>query len=86
MLNFQSNLNEIRALLGGGNSYNQYLARSIMVMALGSNDYINNYLLPSLYTSSYNYTPEQYANLLLNHYTRQILVSENNNTNLVVLL
>ncbi|OAY65604.1 GDSL esterase/lipase [Ananas comosus] len=73
VLNVQSNLNEIRALLGGGNSYNQYLARSIVVMALGSNDYINNYLLPSLYTSSYNYTPEQYANLLLNHYTRQIL-------------
>nr|CAD1824620.1 unnamed protein product [Ananas comosus var. bracteatus] len=55
VLNVQSNLNEIRALLGGAMTTS------------------NNYLLPSLYTSSYNYTPEQYANLLLNHYTRQIL-------------
>ncbi|ONK77383.1 uncharacterized protein A4U43_C02F5960 [Asparagus officinalis] len=39
----------------------------------GSNDYINNYLLPFLYPTRSNYTPEQYANLLLNRYARQLL-------------
>ncbi|KAJ4809997.1 GDSL esterase/lipase [Rhynchospora pubera] len=73
VLNFESDLNSIRAVLGTDRSYNQFLARSIAVMVFGSNDYINNYLLPSLYNSGYNYTPEQFANLLLNHYTRQIL-------------
>ncbi|XP_078170104.1 GDSL esterase/lipase At1g71250-like [Carex rostrata] len=73
VLNFESNLDSIRAVLGTGRSYDQFLARSIAVMVFGSNDYINNYLLPSLYNSGYTYTPEQFANLLLNHYTRQIL-------------
>ncbi|XP_072952572.1 GDSL esterase/lipase At1g71250 [Typha angustifolia] len=73
VLNFQNNLNQLRSMIGGGRNFSQYLARSIAVMVFGSNDYLNNYLLPSLYISSYNYTPEQYANLLINHYTRQIL-------------
>lgn len=83
MLNFENNLDSIRAVLGTGRSYNQFLARSIAVMVFGSNDYINNYLLPSLYNSGYTYTPEQFANLLLNHYTRQILVSIRANLNLL---
>ena len=62
--------------MGGERNLSQYLARSIVVMVFGSNDYINNYLLPPLYPTSYKYTPEEYANLLLNHYTRQILVSK----------
>lgn len=52
----------------------KYLAKSIAVLEFGSNDYINNYLLPSLYSSSYIYTPPAFANLLLNRYTQQILV------------
>lgn len=61
--------------MGGGRAFSQYLARSIVVMVFGSNDYIINFLLPTLYSSSYNYSPQDFANLLLNHYTRQILVT-----------
>ena len=50
-----------------------YLAKSITVMVFGSNDYINNYLMPPVYTSSYNYTPPEFANMLLNRYARQIV-------------
>lgn len=53
---------------------NNYLSRSIAVMVFGSNDYINNYLMPSIYTSSINYNPQQFANLLLNRYARQLVV------------
>lgn len=51
-----------------------YLAKSLVVMNLGNNDYINNYLQPSLYTTSSNYKPRDYADLLIKHYSRQILV------------
>ncbi|KAG4979158.1 hypothetical protein JHK82_032406 [Glycine max] len=47
---------------------NQFLASSIAVVVTGSNDYINNYLLPGLYGSSYNYTAQQFGNLLVNKF------------------
>ncbi|XP_020253773.1 LOW QUALITY PROTEIN: GDSL esterase/lipase At1g71250-like [Asparagus officinalis] len=73
VLNFESNLNQLRSLMPAGD-LSQHLARSIAVFAIGgSNDYINNYLLPFLYPTRSNYTPEQYANLLLNRYARQLL-------------
>ncbi|CBI27701.3 unnamed protein product, partial [Vitis vinifera] len=70
--NFESTLNQLRSQMDE-NSLSQYLAKSLVVIVLGSNDYINNYLKPSFYTSSYLYTPIDYADLLINHYTRQIL-------------
>lgn len=73
VLNFESNLNQLRTMMSA-RSLTDYLAKSIAVMVFGSNDYINNYLMPSLYPSSYNYNPQDFGNLLLNHYTRQILV------------
>uniref|UniRef100_A0A0E0JTV4 GDSL esterase/lipase n=1 Tax=Oryza punctata TaxID=4537 RepID=A0A0E0JTV4_ORYPU len=71
VLNLESNLDTIRSQMEGG--YDDYLAKSIAVMVLGSNDYINNYLLTSLYDSGYNNSPEDYADLLIDHYSRQIL-------------
>ncbi|BFG40438.1 hypothetical protein CerSpe_267120 [Prunus speciosa] len=72
VLNFESTLDQLRRMMSGANM-TQYLAKSIAVLEFGSNDYINNYLLPSLYSSSYIYTPPAFANLLLNRYTQQIL-------------
>lgn len=59
-----------------GRNLTEYLGKSIAVLVFGSNDYINNYLMPSLYSSSFYYSPPDFANLLLNHYTRQLLVLE----------
>ncbi|KAI3980323.1 hypothetical protein MKX01_001394 [Papaver californicum] len=42
-----------------------YLAKSIFVVSIGSNDYINNYLQPANYNSSKTYTPQQYGALLI---------------------
>ncbi|GAV72008.1 Lipase_GDSL domain-containing protein [Cephalotus follicularis] len=74
VLNFEDNLNQLRAMMGATN-LTEYLAKSIAVMVFGSNDYINNYLLPSIYSSSFTYSPPAYANLLLNSYARQLLVA-----------
>ncbi|MCL7043118.1 hypothetical protein MKW94_022801 [Papaver nudicaule] len=73
VLNFESTLDQLRSQMGSGRNLTQYLAKSIAVMVFGSNDYISNFLMPSIYPSSINYSPEDFANLLLNHYTRQIL-------------
>ncbi|XP_060186599.1 GDSL esterase/lipase At1g71250-like isoform X2 [Lycium barbarum] len=50
-----------------------YLANSLFVMTVGNNDYINSYLQPSLYSTSSIYKPRDYADLLIKHYSRQIL-------------
>ncbi|KAF9587124.1 hypothetical protein IFM89_039641, partial [Coptis chinensis] len=73
VLSFQNTVNQLKSQTEGVGNLTQYLAKSIAFMVFGSNDYINNYLLPSMYPSSNNYSPPDYANLLLNHYTRQIL-------------
>lgn len=51
-----------------------YLSKALVVMTLGSNDYINNYLVPSMYPTSFMYNPKDYADLLIERYARQILV------------
>ncbi|XP_058079254.1 GDSL esterase/lipase At1g71250 isoform X2 [Magnolia sinica] len=72
VLNFENTLNDLRNQMDS-RTLGTYLAKSIVFMVLGSNDYLNNYLLPSMYSSSYTYTPQQYADLLLNHYARQLV-------------
>ncbi|XP_050378414.1 GDSL esterase/lipase At1g71250-like [Argentina anserina] len=72
VLNFESTLNQLRTMMGGTN-LTQYLAKSIAILVFGSNDYLNNYLMPCLYSSSYTYTPPAFANLLLNRYATEIL-------------
>ncbi|KAG6738681.1 GDSL esterase/lipase At1g71250 [Populus alba] len=76
VLNFETTLNQIRTLMSGRN-LTEYLGKSIAVLVFGSNDYINNYLMPSVYSSSFYYSPPDFANLLLNHYTRQLLALYN---------
>lgn len=53
----------------------QYMKRCLYTVGMGNNDYINNYFMPQLYPTSRHYTPEQYAEVLISQYTRQILVS-----------
>ncbi|MFS7983713.1 putative triacylglycerol lipase [Helianthus anomalus] len=50
----------------------QFLANSIVVMVFGSNDYINNYLMPNLYATSRFYNPQAFSNVLLNRYAHQL--------------
>ncbi|KAJ8769107.1 hypothetical protein K2173_000882 [Erythroxylum novogranatense] len=51
----------------------QYLARSLVVINIGSNDYINNYLLPSIYSTSSIYNSKDYTDLLIRTYTTHIM-------------
>ena len=53
----------------------KYLAKSIIGINIGSNDYINNYLMPDRYSSSKIYSGEDYANLLIKTLSAQISVN-----------
>ncbi|KAE9593507.1 hypothetical protein Lal_00029044 [Lupinus albus] len=81
-MTMMNNTNEYRTMMNNTNEYrtmmnattlNQFLAKSIAIVASGSNDYINNYLLPPLYRTSYTYNAQEFGNLLVNSYVRQIL-------------
>ncbi|KAL9226488.1 hypothetical protein vseg_002295 [Gypsophila vaccaria] len=43
----------------------QYLAKSVFLINIGGNDYLNNYLMPDKYDSSRLYSGEAYADLLI---------------------
>ncbi|TKY68038.1 GDSL esterase/lipase [Spatholobus suberectus] len=72
VLNFENTLNQYRTMMNA-TTLNQFLAKSIAVVVTGNNDYINNYLLPGLYGSSYNYTVQEFGNLLVNSLGRLLL-------------
>ncbi|KAL5723340.1 hypothetical protein ACHQM5_006751 [Ranunculus cassubicifolius] len=42
-----------------------HLAKSIFFVSVGNNDYINNYLQPASYNSSRIYSPQQFADILI---------------------
>ncbi|XP_059461938.1 GDSL esterase/lipase At1g29670-like [Corylus avellana] len=72
--NHQITVSKIKQMLGNHNkSTAAYLSKCIYVVAIGSNDYLNNYFHPG-YTTSTIYTPQQYA-VVLNHQLSQQLTS-----------
>ncbi|KAH8494050.1 hypothetical protein H0E87_020711 [Populus deltoides] len=76
--NYQNTVSQIVNILGDKNTTANYLSKCILSIALGSNDYLNNYFMPQLYSSSQQYTPEQYANVLIQQYTQQLRILYNN--------
>ncbi|KAK1588431.1 hypothetical protein Q3G72_023169 [Acer saccharum] len=74
--NFRSTVGQLKKQMDE-TKMEEYLAKSLIVMNLGSNDYINNYLIPSFYNSSFNYNPIQYALLLITQYTTNIMELHN---------
>ncbi|KAF5760936.1 putative triacylglycerol lipase [Helianthus annuus] len=51
---------------------NEYLKKCIYTVNMGSNDYINNYLMPEEYIAGRIYTPDRFAELLIRKYSLQL--------------
>ncbi|XP_044510137.1 GDSL esterase/lipase At1g71691-like [Mangifera indica] len=66
--NFQNTLDQITGNLGA-TDLSKAIARSIFFVGMGSNDYLNNYLMPN-YNTKNEYNAQQYADLLVEQYTR----------------
>ncbi|KAJ0075187.1 hypothetical protein Patl1_35174 [Pistacia atlantica] len=70
--NHQNIVSRIESILGDKESASEHLSKCIYTVGIGSNDYINNYLLPEFYDTSRQYTPEQYAIALTQQYSQQL--------------
>lgn len=69
--NFKRILEGLGSVLANGTE--DYISRSLFLVCMGSNDYINNLLLPLSQTASM-YTSESFAELLIHEYNRQLKV------------
>ena len=61
--------------LGDRKLAKERLNKCLYWVAIGNNDYINNYYMPKMYPSGSVYSPEQFASLLIEKYQQQVLVS-----------
>jgi hypothetical protein len=57
------------SILGDKDGAVSNLSRCIFTVGMGSNDYLNNYFMPAVYSTSHQYTPEQYADALAGQYS-----------------
>jgi len=73
--NYQSTVSQVVNILGNEDSAANYLSKCIYSIGLGSNDYLNNYFMPQFYSSSREYTPDQFADTLIDAYNDQLKVS-----------
>ncbi|KAF8413653.1 hypothetical protein HHK36_001645 [Tetracentron sinense] len=70
--NYKNTVSQIVNILGDENSAADYLSKCIYSVGMGSNDYLNNYFMPQIYSTSCRYTPEQYADVLIKQYSKQL--------------
>ncbi|KAF5944571.1 hypothetical protein HYC85_018648 [Camellia sinensis] len=71
--NYKNTVSQVVDMLGDEDSAKNYLSQCIYSVGLGSNDYLNNYFMPTYYSTSRQYTPEQYAQTLYNYGARKVV-------------
>ncbi|KAF3449818.1 hypothetical protein FNV43_RR05897 [Rhamnella rubrinervis] len=72
--NYQTTVSQVVNLLGDENTAANYLGKCIYSIGLGSNDYLNNYFMPAFYSTGNQFTPDQYADDLIQRYTQQLSI------------
>ncbi|PIN04343.1 Triacylglycerol lipase [Handroanthus impetiginosus] len=70
--NYKNTVAQVVGILGDEDSAANYLSKCIYSIGVGSNDYLNNYFMPLYYTTGRQYSPEQYADILIEQYSEQI--------------
>lgn len=75
MQNYQAAVQSVVNILGDEDSAANYLSKCIFYVGMGSNDYLNNYFMPAFYSTSRQYNPQQYADVLAQQYSQQLRVS-----------
>ncbi|KAK9268217.1 hypothetical protein L1049_010660 [Liquidambar formosana] len=84
--NYQNTVQQVVNILGDENTAANYLRKCIYSVGLGSNDYLNNYFMPTYYSTGRQYTPEQYADVLIQQYSQQIRALYNYGARKLVLI
>ncbi|KAK6920333.1 GDSL lipase/esterase [Dillenia turbinata] len=76
--NFRETATRIFGLFGQNvTAMNVYMSRVLVIMSVGNSDYLNNYLRPDLYTTSTQYSPLAFSNLLVQQIGHQLLALYN---------
>ncbi|KAI4295351.1 hypothetical protein L6164_035405 [Bauhinia variegata] len=70
--NYRNTVSQVVNILGNQQSAANYLSKCIYSIGMGSNDYLNNYFMPLFYSSSRQFTPEQFADNLIQAYSQQL--------------
>ncbi|KAL3616971.1 hypothetical protein CASFOL_039365 [Castilleja foliolosa] len=70
--NYKNTVSQVVQILGDEDTAADYLSKCIYSVGVGSNDYLNNYFMPQYYTTSQRYSPDQYADILIQQYSEQI--------------
>ncbi|CAI8584712.1 unnamed protein product [Vicia faba] len=70
--NHQDAVSRVVNLLGTQDEAASYLGKCIYSIGLGSNDYLNNYFMPEFYPTGSQYTPEAFADVLIEAYTEHL--------------
>ncbi|KAG6431955.1 hypothetical protein SASPL_103527 [Salvia splendens] len=68
---FENSLDQLTGPLGASEMAH-HLSRCIFFIGMGSNDYLNNYLLPN-YDTKNQYDGQQYADFLVKQYSQQLM-------------
>ncbi|XP_041995942.1 GDSL esterase/lipase At1g29670-like [Salvia splendens] len=71
LTNHEITISKIQKLLGGKSEAEKFLNRCLYYVGIGTNDYILNYL-PQFYSSTTNYTPNEFAAVLIAQYSKQL--------------
>ncbi|AAF43219.1 GDSL esterase/lipase [Arabidopsis thaliana] len=69
--NFETTLDQVASKSGGAVAIADSVTRSLFFIGMGSNDYLNNYLMPNFPTRN-QYNSQQFGDLLVQHYTDQL--------------
>lgn len=77
LLNHGITVSRIAGLQGNITFTKEYLSKCIYTVGMGSNDYINNYYIPKEYLTSRLHTPDEYADILIRQYSKQLEILYN---------
>ncbi|KAL0305569.1 UNVERIFIED_CONTAM: GDSL esterase/lipase [Sesamum radiatum] len=73
LLNHRLTIARLSLLLSKqSSSVYDYLTKCLYAVNMGSNDYINNYLMPQFYPTSRLYTPDRFADILIQKFSGQL--------------
>ena len=71
--NFQTTLDQMASKSGGPVAIADSVARGLLFIGMGSNDYLNNYLMPNFPTRN-QFNAHQFGDLLVQHYANHLTV------------
>ncbi|KAL0551801.1 hypothetical protein IC582_010890 [Cucumis melo] len=72
--NHNYTISQMHRLFGSSSKLKSYLKECLYTVQIGSNDYLNNYFMPTIYMTSTQYSPQAFATALNEDLSRQLKI------------